>query len=126
MIDADYTGNVQVLLDNNSEKPFSITVGDRIAQLVLYNIQTPQVIEIAVIQDTTRGEKGFGSTGISTSPPFSTDIPPVPNVPDTPCIRTNIAPDAIEKPFEFILVTIRLTIIWKSKLQSKVTIPHWV
>jgi dUTP pyrophosphatase len=45
-IDKDYTGNVQVLLENNGEKPFQVKIGNRIAQLVLYTIETPEVTKL--------------------------------------------------------------------------------
>ena len=65
VIDRDYTGNVQVILDNSSTTPFSIKIGDRIAQLVLLDIQTPPVLQVDELHTTVRGEKGFGSTGIA-------------------------------------------------------------
>mmetsp|Transcript_10383 Transcript_10383/g.14952 ORF Transcript_10383/g.14952 Transcript_10383/m.14952 type:complete len:1434 (-) Transcript_10383:2326-6627(-) len=98
-IDSDYTGNIQVLLENNSEKPFTIEIGDRIAQMVLYNIQTPQVIQTATVQHTTRGTNGFGSTGFSST----NNLTPPQGLPiHDPCIRTNVAIDetTIEKPFD--------------------------
>jgi len=65
-IDCDYTGNVQVLLDNASDVPFQINTGDRIAQMVLLRIQTPDVSTTDRMQTTTRGSVGFGSTGLNT------------------------------------------------------------
>jgi len=62
VIDPDYQGNVQVLLHNDSDKPFQVNVGDRIAQLVLINIETP-TINSTKLNNTARGNKGFGSTG---------------------------------------------------------------
>jgi dUTP pyrophosphatase len=62
VIDPDYRGNVQVLLHNDSDKPFQVNVGDRIAQLVLINIETP-TINSTKLNNTAGGNKGFGSTG---------------------------------------------------------------
>lgn len=65
VIDADYRGEVHVLLFNHSDKDFSISRGDRIAQLILEMISTVAITEVEFHQDVTeRGEGGFGSTGI--------------------------------------------------------------
>ncbi len=97
-IDRDYTGNVQVLLENNSGKPFSVEIGNCIAQLVLYNIQTPKVSQIAEVTATTRGDKGFGSMGVSNiASRDTTDAQPLA---DTPCIRTNAAETDVTKPYD--------------------------
>jgi len=52
-----------VLLFNHSEDDFNITGGDRIAQLVLERIYTPDVVTVQELTDTTRGINGLGSTG---------------------------------------------------------------
>ncbi|AGE56352.1 dUTP pyrophosphatase [Paramecium bursaria Chlorella virus NE-JV-1] len=62
-IDSDYRGEVFVLLFNTSERDFIINKGDRVAQLILSKIETPDVAEIIDIGETDRGEGGFGSTG---------------------------------------------------------------
>jgi len=64
VIDADYRGTVKVLLFNHSDNVFNINKGDRIAQLILERISLPEVFEVDEIDDTVRGENGFGSTGI--------------------------------------------------------------
>jgi hypothetical protein len=64
IIDADYRGPVGVILFNHSDTDFTIQAGDRIAQLILQLIITPQVLEVEDLDTTTRGEGGFGSTGI--------------------------------------------------------------
>ena len=64
-IDRDYTGNIQVLLDNTGSQPYNIRIGDRIAQMVLLQIRTPKVVPIDTLPDTTRGQQGFGSTGVA-------------------------------------------------------------
>lgn len=65
VIDADYRGEVKIVLFNHSSKDFEIKTGDRIAQLVLEKIINADIVEITKEQlDTTdRGEGGFGSTG---------------------------------------------------------------
>lgn len=64
VIDADYRGHVKVVLFNHSETNFEIKVGDRIAQLVLEQISTPEVVEVESLEDTVRAGAGFGSTGV--------------------------------------------------------------
>jgi len=63
VIDADYRGIVFVLLFNLSDKDFEVQEGDRIAQLILEKIHTPEVVEVEDLDETLRGSGGFGSTG---------------------------------------------------------------
>lgn len=63
VIDYDYRGPVKVILFNFSDTPFSISTGDRIAQLVLERIVTPEVSVVQELKETARGGGGFGSTG---------------------------------------------------------------
>jgi len=63
-IDADYRGEVQVLLVNFGESPFAIRHGDRIAQLVVASVAQARLIEVAALDETARGAGGFGSTGV--------------------------------------------------------------
>jgi len=63
VIDADYRGVVFVLLFNHSEKDFTVEPGDRVAQLIIEKIQTPDVLEVQDLEETLRGAGGFGSTG---------------------------------------------------------------
>lgn len=65
VIDEDYRGEVNVILFNHSDVDFQIKAGDRIAQLVLERIVTPDVEEVAELDDTERGAGGFGSTGVA-------------------------------------------------------------
>ncbi|WP_374693380.1 dUTP diphosphatase [Acidithiobacillus sp. AMEEHan] len=63
LIDADYQGPLKVSLWNRGPEPFSIAVGERVAQMILIPVLRP---EVEVVQDfiaTDRGEGGFGSTG---------------------------------------------------------------
>lgn len=64
-IDADYRGEVQVLLINLGEKTFEVTDGMRIAQLVLAQAARARFVERDDLDDTVRGSGGFGHTGIS-------------------------------------------------------------
>lgn len=64
VIDADYRGPVGVILFNHSDIDFEVNVGDRIAQLVIEKIMTPDVVEVEDLDSTLRGEGGFGSTGV--------------------------------------------------------------
>ncbi|KAI9036001.1 putative deoxyuridine 5'-triphosphate nucleotidohydrolase [Aspergillus affinis] len=63
VIDADYRGEVKVLLFNFSDVDFTINEGDRIAQLVLERIYTPEVMVVEELEESVRGAGGFGSTG---------------------------------------------------------------
>ncbi|TAQ84836.1 hypothetical protein B7494_g6840 [Chlorociboria aeruginascens] len=63
VIDADYRGQVKVLLFNHGERDFEVKEGDRIAQLVLERIVTPEVLEVQELEESVRGVGGFGSTG---------------------------------------------------------------
>lgn len=62
-IDADYRGEVKVLLVNHGTEPVEIRVGDRIAQLVVAPVHRVRAVEVAALSETTRGPGGFGSTG---------------------------------------------------------------
>jgi len=63
VIDADYRGVVYVLLFNFLDKDFEVQEGDRIAQLIIEKIETPEVLEVEDLGETLRGTNGFGSTG---------------------------------------------------------------
>jgi dUTP pyrophosphatase len=62
-IDADYRGEVKVILINHGTAPVTIARGDRIAQLVVAPVVQTQWAEVASLDLTERGEGGFGSTG---------------------------------------------------------------
>jgi dUTP pyrophosphatase len=64
LIDAGYRGEVRVLLLNTDrEHPFEIAPGDRIAQLVISRVESPELVELPSLDETARGADGFGSTG---------------------------------------------------------------
>jgi dUTP pyrophosphatase len=62
-IDADYRGELQIILVNLSREPFKITRGERIAQLIVAPVLQATLIEEKTLDKTARGTKGFGSTG---------------------------------------------------------------
>lgn len=64
VIDADYRSEVKVILYNSGVHPFNIQKGDRIAQLIIEKIETPDVALVLELDETVRGDGGFGSTGI--------------------------------------------------------------
>ena len=63
VVDWDYRGEIIVALHNYSDKDYEIKAGDRVAQLVITNVLTPETQEVEELSDTERGEGGFGSTG---------------------------------------------------------------
>ncbi len=64
-IDADYRGEVGVILINHGTAPFLIERGDRVAQLVIAAVGRATVAEVEDLETTERGAGGFGSTGVS-------------------------------------------------------------
>ncbi len=62
-IDADYRGEVKVILANVSNVPFTVRRGDRIAQLVVSPVARAEVVEVDALSASDRGAGGFGSTG---------------------------------------------------------------
>jgi dUTP pyrophosphatase len=62
-IDADYRGEVGVILINHANSEFIIRRGDRIAQLVIAPVTRARILEVTALSDTARGSGGFGSTG---------------------------------------------------------------
>lgn len=62
-IDADYRGEVKVPLINLGREPFVVEDGMRIAQMVIARVERAQIVEVERLDDTVRGEGGFGSTG---------------------------------------------------------------
>ena len=62
-IDADYRGELQVVLANCSNEPYEITRGMRFAQLVINQIAHVDVVEVEELAETSRGAGGFGHTG---------------------------------------------------------------
>jgi dUTP pyrophosphatase len=63
VIDSGYRGEVKVVLVNLSDEPFVISKGMKIAQLLIQPVTTVKVVEVEDLEETPRGEGGFGSTG---------------------------------------------------------------
>ena len=64
-IDADYRGEVGVLLINLSQQPFTINDGERVAQMVVARHEQAELIETEVLEETERGVGGYGHTGVN-------------------------------------------------------------
>ncbi|MBO4663370.1 MAG: dUTP diphosphatase [Bacteroidaceae bacterium] len=62
-VDADYRGEVCVILINLSNEPFVVNDGERIAQIVIAKHEQPELVEVDVLDETERGAGGFGHTG---------------------------------------------------------------
>ena len=63
-IDSGYRGEVGVILANFGEADFSVRPGDKIAQIVIAPVTQPEIVETSEVDETDRGEGGFGSTGV--------------------------------------------------------------
>lgn len=63
-IDADYRGEVGVILVNLSNQPFVINDGERIAQLIFSKVEQAEFLEVKELSSTERGDGAFGSTGV--------------------------------------------------------------
>jgi dUTP pyrophosphatase len=64
-IDAGYRGEIKVtLLNTDKSEPFEIKVGDRIAQLLVQQVEQAKFIQVEFLPDSNRGDGGFGSTGV--------------------------------------------------------------
>ena len=63
-IDADYRGEIGVVLVNLSQEPFVVNDGERIAQMVIARHEQGELIEVDVLDETERGEGGYGHTGV--------------------------------------------------------------
>ena len=63
-IDADYRGEIGVILINLSDSDFEINTGDRIAQMIIAKYQTIEWEAVDKLDESVRGDKGFGSTGV--------------------------------------------------------------
>ncbi len=62
-VDADYRGEIGVLLINHGGEPFTIRRGERIAQMVIASVVRAELVVVAALSQTDRGSGGFGSTG---------------------------------------------------------------
>jgi dUTP pyrophosphatase len=64
VVDAGYRGEVRVVMVNLGKEPFAIKSGMKIAQMLIQAVEAPAIIESDTLDDTSRGEGGFGSTGL--------------------------------------------------------------
>lgn len=64
-IDAGYRGEIMVILYNSSDVDFSISIGDRIAQLLIQSVEKAKFVAVEALPDSDRGQTGFGSSGRS-------------------------------------------------------------
>ncbi|MBJ7347200.1 MAG: dUTP diphosphatase [Thermoleophilaceae bacterium] len=65
LIDCGYRGELQVLLLNtDQERNYEVSVGDRVGQLVIIKVELPKWTEVTSLDETVRGEQGFGSSGL--------------------------------------------------------------
>lgn len=71
-IDADYRGEIAVILENRSRESWIFHCGDRIAQLVIAPVVRVRVVEAEELSATDRGSRGFGSTGVRAQEPRAT------------------------------------------------------
>jgi dUTP pyrophosphatase len=67
-IDADYRGEIQVIVWNAGDAPFVVKRGDRIAQLVVAPVARAELVPVASLDVTERGAGGFGHTGVASRP----------------------------------------------------------
>ena len=65
VLDSNYRGELLVVLTNLGKKPYKISKGEKIAQLVIEPVVAVNIIEVEKLDETIRGEKGFGSSGMS-------------------------------------------------------------
>ena len=67
-VDSDYRGEVSVVLINHGSENFTVTRGDRIAQLVIAPVSHVRLSEVETLDETARGAGGYGSTGVGSGP----------------------------------------------------------
>ncbi len=65
VIDAGYRGEVKILVHNLSNMPYQIEQGNKVAQMLIQPVEQKNIIEVENLEDTERGEGGFGSSGIN-------------------------------------------------------------
>ncbi len=64
VIDSGYRGEIRIVIHNLSDKPYTFERGTKIAQMLIQPVEQKQLIEVKELDDTSRGEGGFGSTGV--------------------------------------------------------------
>ncbi|MEA4925376.1 MAG: dUTP diphosphatase [Syntrophomonadaceae bacterium] len=63
-IDSDYRGEIKLIVINLGDKEYILKRGERIAQMVFARVYQPEIVEVDVLEETGRGEGGFGHTGV--------------------------------------------------------------
>ena len=63
-IDAGYTGTIQAIMFNHSDKAYKVEKGSKVTQLVIFPIVIPELLEVDEMEETERGANGFGSSGV--------------------------------------------------------------
>jgi dUTP pyrophosphatase len=64
VIDSNYRGEVQVVLTNLGKMPYQVEKGSKIAQIIISKVEAPEIEEAHIDDQTERGERGFGSSGL--------------------------------------------------------------
>jgi dUTP pyrophosphatase len=65
VIDSGYRGEIQILMFNTTEDPWTVNAGEKVAQILIQPIAAPEVEVVESLDETSRGAAGFGSTGLS-------------------------------------------------------------
>ena len=63
VVDAGYTGSIKVKMYNDSNAPYIFTEGDKVTQIVILPIPETELVQVDSLEETERGDNGFGSTG---------------------------------------------------------------
>ena len=63
LIDEGYTGSIRVKLYNHGSEPYKVSAGDKVSQLVVIPVHTPKLEVVKSLEETERGDNGFGSSG---------------------------------------------------------------
>ncbi len=64
VIDAGYRGEVKILVHNLSSTPYTVEAGSKIAQLLIQPVEQRKIVEVEELDNSSRGQKGFGSSGV--------------------------------------------------------------
>ncbi len=64
VIDAGYRGEIKILIHNLSNQPYTVQAGTKIAQMLIQPVEQKEIIEVQELDDSSRGDGGFGSTGM--------------------------------------------------------------
>jgi len=136
-IERDYTGNVMVVMQNNSDMPYNITCGDQITQMVLYYIAQPPLQDGTTIPEMQRASNGFGSTDskpekqISSSSVIRQVAQAAETTPTSNASNATVIPSSLPKTLQSTLNNITLSVYMKpyeiwlcpDPFQKRMTIP---